>query len=103
MGNYRDANITEIRIFEEPSDPVNSDYRVALPITATEAVYDLDRRMNLKDILAELYGDIEMILILLTNSIPGADSYVVGFENLTSFNLVIIDGVWDPVQRMVWA
>jgi len=45
--NFREANITEIRIFENPEDTANSKYDVALPITVPGAIVGLDEYLDI--------------------------------------------------------
>lgn len=54
MGKYTGAVIVENRQYENPSDPTNSNYKVALEITVPDAVIDPATRKKLSEILTEI-------------------------------------------------
>lgn len=56
---------------------------------------------ELKDWLKGNSDGIDLLFMLLSNSIPSAADFIVSFDGLD--NIQIIDGVWAPERRLVWA
>ncbi|MDR0905749.1 MAG: hypothetical protein LBN00_06205 [Oscillospiraceae bacterium] len=51
MGVFSNAQIVEIRIYADPSNPTSSSYSIALPMTVLEAITDPNTGENLAEIL----------------------------------------------------
>jgi hypothetical protein len=56
MGQFLEANVVELRIYENPANPANSGYKVSLPITALEAVVDQTTGESLIQLFAKQSG-----------------------------------------------
>lgn len=59
MGTFNGSFMNEIRIYDDPSNPESSGYKVFLPMTILEAVVDLTTGKTLVQLLAGLSGDLE--------------------------------------------
>lgn len=56
MGNLRNVKVTEQRVYDDPKHPDASDYDLALPLTATQAVVDAKTGKRLDVTLTEIDG-----------------------------------------------
>ncbi len=74
MGQFKGAGIVEQRIYDDPSNPENSDYTVGLPITVPEAVTDTETGKNLRAILTEQANAINSAKTAAESAQTAADS-----------------------------
>ena len=74
--SYQGAYITEYRHYDNPADPENSDYRVALFKTALEAVVDTQTGENLGDILRNGSGAPTPALMTQEQAEAGTDTEI---------------------------
>jgi len=69
MSTFQGAHITEIRIYDDPSNPADSDYKVALPETVFSAVKNPDTGKSLVDLLnqiEQMQGELSETTYVLT-------------------------------------